>query len=491
MKKRIWWLMLIPLAALLLVIFWPRANPAVLSSAELGKAAENLDSIRIEATFLPDSRSMRVHQELTLFSRADEPRDSLILRTYANAFQSADTSPLSTEADYALFYPEGFSMGALMLQSASVDGQPVLHRYLDDAKTVLSLPLSGSWQPGENISVTLEYSLILPKAASRYGAWDGMYVFGNAFALPAIWEDGAWRTDEYFPVGDPFYSQCFNFDVTVTAPENYLCAASAAPAEKSNTDGKTRWHIVAPACRDFALAFSAAYHVSTVKRGGLTVQAFTRDKSRGAEALRYALSALETYSGLYGPYPYQSFTVAEFSFPHAGMEYPGLILLSSDVLAAGGEMLERTVAHEAAHQWWYALVGSDPINHPWQDEALSEFSVLSYWKIRHGRADAESLFQREYLPSQQITMTATAGAPLSWFSSMSEYSILVYQRGAAMLWALDQMMDGGLNGFLHAYRDQFAFGIATRDDFMNALADYSGQDYQPLLIDYLDTLITP
>lgn len=491
MKKRLWWLLSIPAAALLLLLFWPRPQPAVLSPTELARAAEGMDSIRIEATFLPDSRSMRVRQELTLLSRAGEPRDNLLLRTYANAFQSADTSPLNTEADFARFYPEGFSMGALMLQSAAVGGQPVLHRYLDDAKTLLSLPIAEGWQPGETLSVTLEYSLILPKAASRYGVWDDMYVFGNAFPLPAVWEDGAWRTDEYFPVGDPFYSETFNFDVTVTAPEGYLCAASAAPAEKSTEDGKTVWHIVAPACRDFALAFSREYQVSTKKRGGLTVQAFTRDKSRGREALRYALRALETYSQLYGPYPYASFTVAEFAFPHAGMEYPGLILLSSDVLAAGGETLERAVAHEAAHQWWYALVGSDPINHPWQDEALSEFSVLSYFSIRHGRADAEALFQREYLPSQQITMTATTGAPLSWFASMSEYSILVYQRGAAMLWALDQMMDGGLNGFLHDYRDAFAFRIATRDDFMNTLAEHSGQDYQPLLIDYLDTIMTP
>ena len=491
MKKRLWWLLSILAAILLLILFWPRPHPAVLPSAELAKAADGLDSIRIEATFVPGSRSMHVRQELTLLSRADESRDSLILRTYANAFQSADTSPLNTEADFARFYPEGFSTGALMLQSAAVDGQPVLHHYLDDAKTVLSLPIAEGWQPGETLGVTLEYSLLLPKAANRYGAWDGMYIFGNSFPLPAVWEDGAWRTDEYFPVGDPFYSEAFNFDVTVTSPEGYLCAASAAPVEQSAEGRMTRWHMVAPASRDFALAFSREYHVSTAKQDGLTVQAFTRDKSQGREALRYALRALETYGQLYGPYPYASFTVAEFAFPHAGMEYPGMILLSSDVLAAGGETLERAVAHEAAHQWWYALVGSDPINHPWQDEALSEYSFLSYWSIRHGWEAAESLFRQEYLPSQQIAMTATTGAPLSWFANMSEYSILVYQRGAAMLWALDNLMGGGLNGFLRDYRDTFAFQIATRDDFMNALADCSGQDYQPLLIDYLDTLITP
>lgn len=490
MKK---WLWLLPLAGILLFLWspWNQPAPAVLAEEELLAAADGLDEIRIDCVFLPDSRSMRVTQEMTLTSRYPQTLDELVLRTMPNAYQSAQSSPLATVEDYEAFYPDGFSAGALVMESARIGDQPVRHRYTDEEKTVLSLPVEEGWQPGQTLLVTLKYTLIVPNAASRYGAYEGVYSFGNAFALPAVWEEGSWRTDAFVPVGDPFYSDSFNFRVTVSAPDSFQCAASALPSEKQKKDGSILWQFDAPARRDFALCFSEDYRLSSVTRGGLTVQTFTRSKAAGREAMRYALHALEIYGRLYGPYPYGSFTIAEISFPYAGMEYPGMILLSQDTLAARGDTLEHAVAHETAHQWWYALVGSDPVNHPWQDEALCEFSRFSYWKLRYGQSAAERILRQEFLPSLQITMPSTAGAPLDYFSGMGEYSILVYNRGAAALCALDDMMNGDLNGFLKFYRERFTFRIASREDFFAALRDYSGQDYEPLLTDYLDTKISP
>lgn len=499
MKKRLWLIaaaVFIAAAVACVCIGLRRAAPEPLSTQEVEKLRGPRDKVSIEAVFVPESRSMHVKQQLRLTSRTEEPRDTVVLRTWPNAYQNPETSPLASEAEYEAFYPEGFSMGALVMQSAALEGEngastQLLYRYTDEAKTVLSLPLASPWQPGETLLITLEYTLILPKAASRYGTWDGIYSFGNAFALPAVWEDGAWRTDEFPLVGDPFYSETFDFDVTVSSPASYLCAAPGLPvSEVKNGDAVSRtYHLTA--ARDFALCFSEEYRLITVCRGGLTVQAFTKNASEGRKAARMALKALNTYSDLYGPYPYRCFTLAEIAFPHSGMEYPGMMLISGDVLASGGDTAERVIAHEAAHQWWYSLVGSDPVNHAWQDEALCEFSFLSYWEKHHGKNAAEEIFRREMLSSLQVTYTATTGSPLSWFSDMNQYRILVYERGAAMLCALDDMMQGGLNGFLRFYRERFAFEIASREDFFSLLREYSGEDYAPLLTDYLDTLITP
>lgn len=499
MKKRVWLIAaaVIFAAAIACVCIALRPSaPEPLSTQEMEKLRGPRDDVRIEAAFVPESRSMHVKQHLRLTSRTDESRENLILRTWPNAYQSPSTSPLASEAEYAAFYPEGFSMGALVMQSASLEEESgtarrLNYRYLDEAKTVLSLPLDRPWQPGETLLITLEYTLILPKAASRYGAWDGIYSFGNAFPLPAVWEEGEWRTDEFSLVGDPFYSDVYDFDVTVTSPASYLCAAPGLPVSETKDGGSISRNYHLTAARDFALCFSENYRLTTVRRGGLTVQAFTRNASEGRKAARFALKALTTYSGLYGPYPYRCFTLAEIAFPHSGMEYPGMMLISGDVLAAGGDTAERVIAHECAHQWWYSLVGSDPVNNAWQDEALCEFSFLSYWEKHHGKNAAEEIFRREMLPSLQVTYTATTGSPLSWFSDTNQYRILVYERGAAMLRALDDMMQGGLNGFLKHYRECFAFDIASREDFFSLLQEYSGEDYAPLLTDYLDTLIAP
>ena len=48
-----------------------------------------------------------------------------------------------------------------------------------------------------------------------------------------------------------------------------------------------------------------------------------------------------------------------------------------------------------------------------------------------------------------------------------------------------------MNDFLRFYRERYAFRIASRQDFLSLLTEYSKEDFTPLLEDYLDTLITP
>lgn len=71
--------------------------------------------------------------------------------------------------------------------------------------------------------------------------------------------------------------------------------------------------------------------------------------------------------------PYDQLTVCEVDFPLGGMEYPGLIFIGRDWMAESqADSLELMLAHETAHQWFYALVGSDQVTDAWQDEALCE-----------------------------------------------------------------------------------------------------------------------
>ena len=35
--------------------------------------------------------------------------------------------------------------------------------------------------------------------------------------------------------------------------------------------------------------------------------------------------------------------------------------------------IETHIPHEVAHQWFYSVIGNDPYNEPWLDEAFAEF----------------------------------------------------------------------------------------------------------------------
>ena len=415
-------------------------------SQALIEARDGLDAVLIEASLDTEASELTVSQTLTLKNRTGQAQEAAVLRTWPNAFQSPDTSPAAAEeALYEGCYPDGFSIGALVMSGARVaraggESKAVAYRYTDDAKTVLSVPITDGWQAEEWIEITLTYTVQIPHMAYRFGEDSGIWVLGNAFAIPAVWEEGAWRTDEYAPVGDPFLSDCMNWTVSVSVPEGFLCAGSGYPTAET-ADGRTRYDFVSPAIRDFALVVSDRFHTAQAEQDGVLVSAYATDASRARELLDYGKQALACFSARYGAYPYQSYTLCEINFPMGGMEYPTMAMIAADLLDAGGESLETVVAHEVAHQWWYAVVGSDPVNQAWQDEALSQFSMLEYLEDRHGLARREEYEQRELESALRVTVPrgVTPGAPLDRFSSMSEYALVVYDRGAAMFCALDRI----------------------------------------------------
>ena len=348
------WLWLIPCVMALAVglFLLLRSRTASLSapapSAALLQASDGLDEIELQAEFLPESRSLRVTQRMALTSRVDDARDTLVLRTWPNAYQSMETSPLTLTELYDAAYPEGFSTGALVMEEAAVahgDGaaEKVFYRYTDTAKTVLSLPLAQSWGCGETLTVTLRYTLMLPKAASRYGVMNGVYAVGNAFPLPALYENGAYRTDDYSPIGDPFVSECANFSLELTLPDGYQCAATSFPSETRQDGERQVMTFSAPAVRDFALVLSQQFQAVQAMEGNVLVSVYAPDGNWARQALAFARAALRCYNELYGDYPYPSLTLTGSTLPYDGAEYPGLCLLSSSLT---GDELEKAAAHE-------------------------------------------------------------------------------------------------------------------------------------------------
>ena len=457
------------------------------ASQALQEASRGLDECVIEARFQPQERTLTVRQTLTLQNRTGQDLNAAVLRTWPNAFQNYDTSPCTAEEKRVdQFYPDGFSTGFLAMGRAAVNGESVVYRYADAAKTVLHVPVPGGWAQGSELEMELEYAVKLPHMAYRFGEWEGVYAFGNAFAIPAVWENGAFQTDAYAPVGDPFVSDCMNYHVTLTAPRGFACAATAAPQARTE-DGETVYTMEAPAVREFALVLSQGYHMAQALEDDVLVTAWAQDASMARQMLRHARSALKVFEGLWGEYPYQSYTLAQIAMPLGGMEYPGLTMITP----GEGRELEYLIAHETAHQWWYALVGSDGWDQPWQDEALCEFGVLEYAKKVYGDSERSDLEQRRVESAFRVTVPrgVTPGSPLERFSSMSEYSLVVYSRGAAYACALDRMLPGGLNPFLTEYAQVYAFRRASRAEFEQLLAQVTGEDFAPLARDYLDTSI--
>ncbi len=484
--KRLWLALTAVLcAALAAVLLAPRAFAVPPPSAALRAASEGLDDYDFSLVFDADAGTLAISMALSMQNRADDTLESVVLRLWAGAYQREDTSPAALEEIYDRSYAGGFSPADMTLHGVWWEDEPAPAAFADDAQTVLRVtvpPLA----PGARGTLRLRMLLTIPDCASRLGRAGGVWALGNCLPVLARYENGAYREDAFCPIGDPFVADCANYRVTLSMPQGYLAAAPCLFSQ--GEDGL--WRGEALAARDFALVISDSFHVARGMQGDTAVMAYAQDAQAAARMLDCAKRALETFSGLYGAYPFSLYTVCAVDFPYGGMEYAGLSFLSQTLLGAGWEdSLELAVAHETAHQWFYALVGSDSFREPWQDEALAEYATLRYVRARYGASAYETLLsERVHAPMREsIPDGATPGSPIDWFSSLAEYQSVVYGRGAALIVALDTLLPGGADAFLKAYCERFAFGFAARADFEALALTVCGVDITPLTSDYLDT----
>lgn len=463
-------------------VYLPPANEAVLEKAQ------TLDTIVIDAVFDPESKQLTATQVMTLRNPSGQVLDSVVLRSYSGAYLSEDTSPAATDELFAACYGDRFSTGGLILDSVQVNGETVRHSWNED-KTVLTLPVQ--WAAEGTLTLQLAYHVNIPDCGSRFGVKDGIFALGNVFPTLALWEDG-WRTEGYCAIGDPFLSACANWTVRLTVPKGYQVAATGY-AEPALLADSAVYTLQAPAVRDFALVISDRFTSASAMADDVLVTAYAADKKAAQRMVKYARQAIACYEAHYGPYVYPTFTLAEVAFPYGGMEYPQMVMIGSSAIAATDDTLEVLVAHETAHQWWYAMVGSDSYYEPWQDESLCEYALMDYIGDVYGASARENAVFQRIETALRITIPrgVTPGSPIDYFHDLTEYTQVVYRRGAALWMALENLLGkDALDAALTQYQEAFRFGHASREDLTLLLSQAAGRDLAPLMTDYLDTYIT-
>jgi hypothetical protein len=492
MPARIRNLGLILLALIAAVVIWMATRdptlitPAIpaMASAELRAASEALTSYDVRASFQPGSQTLTARERITYRNTTGQALEAVYLRTYANAFASEEISPAAASELYDLCYKRGFSPGGITIISATIDNVNAAWSYEDDAGTVLKVEIP-TLTPDSSVVISLTYSIKIPTCAYRFGMSNGIAALHGALPTVAMWENGEWRLEQYYPIGDPFICDCANWRVELTLPEGWSAAASGARVADSPLTFE------ALAARDFSLVLSDRFVFSQAEVDGVLVTAYALTAGEARAMARDAGAALRIFGGMFGAYPWPSYDVVVADIPFGGMESSALAMISISS-AANAVNRERAIVHETAHQWFYAVVGSDELREPWLDEALCVYAVTQYIQSAKGEAAFGDYVGEEIEPSMRITIPrgVTIGSPVELFASWNEYRTIVYQRGASMMLGLREAMGGEkLNEALRLYVEGAKFGIADREEFMDALKQVSGSEWEWFLVDYLDTYI--
>jgi hypothetical protein len=383
--------------------------------------------------------------------------------------ESADLTEI-----YIQLFPNTFGP-YLKIEKATINGAVIRPR-LEFNDTAACFVLAQPLKPGESLQFHLDYSLEVPTDSKfSYGLFvyaDEILSLYQFIPLIPVFNEQGWQVSEPARMGDLTFNDASFFDVQVDAPESLVIAASGVRISQKIENGRRFETYLAGPVRDFYLAASPNYKITTADWQGITINSFAPQNYQVNSDLVLATArhALEIYSNEFGPYPYTELDLVSAPMHGAlGMEYSGIVALSIDLYdpltGSGNSMLmESVVAHEVAHQWFFNIIGSDQVDEPWLDEGMAQFATGLYFQDLHGDTAGEkyrlSWQQRwQRIQSQPLPI----GLPVSAYKE-EQYSPIIYGRAPLFIEFLQEKLGRKLFSiFLHTYYQKFQWGIVPTD----------------------------
>lgn len=369
--------------------------------------------------------------------------------------------------------------GTATVSGLQIDGQDV-QAFFELQDSALRVPLPRTLQPGEQVIIQMDFKVeVAQEMTARYGLFgyfDGVLVLDEFYPVIPVYDDEGWNLEIPSPYGDATYHDASFYLVRVTAPASLTVVASGilVSREELEPDRQVLTFAAGPA-RDFYLAASENYIAISETVGETTINSYAAaERIEGAKlALQFAADALRSFNRRLGAYPYTELDVVSTPMQALGMEYPGVVAIALNLYDLKGEvkgppanMMEGTVAHEVAHQWFYNVVGNDQIDEPWLDEAMAQYLTGLYYMDAHGEAAAHSYRSSWESRWDRIERAKIPiGLPVKAYSD-TEYSAIVYGRGPLFLAALAEAMGQEVfDEFLRDYYQSHKWSIGTSEAF--------------------------
>lgn len=321
------------------------------------------------------------------------------------------------------------------------------------ADQTIGVPLEPALEPGAAATVTIAYrATFATSTAGLDKKWLLAKLKGALTAyrwIPWLSRPVAWDRPT---AGEPFVTAVSPEVRVQLTSERKLIYGTSGQRTSISQDGLTQT-FVAYNVRDFNFVARPAYYRRTGWHGSTKVVVLYRTLPP-SKTLNWAIRSLDFYTERLAPYPYPTLIVAETGGGNA-MESPGMIWLPRGTYSSSVPYL---VSHEVAHQWFYALVGSDAAEQPFADEALAEF--LSRTLL--------GTFRARTCTAQELDRTI-------WEYSASCYFDVVYVQGSRYINAYrKQVGDVAFWQGLRAYVDAHRFGIGGIRPLWDALDAAAG-----------------
>jgi hypothetical protein len=355
----------------------------------------------IDARLDPSTRAITGSQALTWRNASTNPVSTLQFHLYYNAWRNAQSTWMrewrlagNTDADDI---PDE-SWARMDLGSVQIERQGDAREDLTgrirfiapddgnaDDRTVVEVPLADPVQPGETVSVRMEWSSRVPRTFARTGAIGSYYFLAHWFPKIGVLQESGWNCHQ-FHAATEFFSDFGTYDVRLTVPSGWLVGATGTEKERRDRgDGTTVHRYYQEDVHDFAWTASPNYlevtgQFTDPKLPPVQIRLLLQPEHRGQEERHFAAAraALKHFGEWLGPYPYGHLTIVDPAWQSGaeGMEYPTLLTAGTRWLAPRhASDPEDVTIHEVAHQFLHGIVATNEFEHAWLDEGLTTFAA--------------------------------------------------------------------------------------------------------------------
>lgn len=456
------------------------------SEWEIKKASKGLTTYYIDAVFCDAEKKVTAVQTVEYINNTNTILTNVCFNLYGKAFSETATIKPYSKSKQEECFPNGVNYGDMVVSSVSVDGKAAESIFVGDDLNALQVNLGKELYSGDKVNIIICFEVFLANCEHRLGYNAGKVNLGNWYPVVAVYENGSFDIAPYYANGDPFYSECANYNVTISYADKYTLSSTGEKLDESIESGVKQSSFKARAVRDFAMVMLEDCQTQEVAVEDTTVEVITKSGDNNISIyLETARRSVELFNRLFGKYPYSKLAVVFTDFFQGGMEYPNLVYISNSVQEL--DEIKKVIVHEIAHQWWYGLVGNDEVSVAWFDEGLAEYSTLLYYEnypdegVDAKKMVADTLTNYELyldvIKSLKLEINYGMELALNQYKTEYEYVYMIYVKGLLFFDALRNSV--GDETFFDCLKDiykNYKFKIITKEKFIASIENTSGLD---------------
>ena len=371
-------------------------------------------------------------------------------------------------------------------------------------RTVIMVALPRRVEPEESVKIRVTWRSEIPRALSRTGFRGDFFLIAQWFPkLGVLQEDGTWNCHQFHATTE-FFSDYGVYDVQITVPSGWLVGATGLEVGVTENGDWTATHRYKQAdVHDFAWTTSPDLREARDRFESPGLHSvdmrlvYQPEHEDQIERHFYAARAALLYYGKwFGEYPYDQVTLVDPAWGSntGGMEYPTFFTCGTRYLNPFGRF-EPVVVHEAGHQFWYGIVGSNEFEDAWLDEGFNSFSHARVMDVAYPDPYYVQRFFRDFLP---LTLRSVVNpARMTTGSQINSYrpnarsdaqatpthrslprpppDPMTYDKTALWLWTLERRLGWEtLQKILSTYFQRWKFRHPRPEDFFAVVREVTG-----------------